>query len=119
MAETDLWFALEKVSLSLKDAAVLLRANHLGVGYEAAAVFAYKEKSQMKKKQLTVNKIVESVTSDDLSTFTTLTGHVFFVVHYQTIKHHVTGPGITIWLCVSSKEIDPTQLFTRHMLDIQ
>ena len=79
MAEADLWFALEKVSLSLKDAAVLLRANHLGVGYEAAAVFAYKEKSQMKKKQLTVNKIVESVTSDDLSTFTTLTGHVFLL----------------------------------------
>ena len=119
MAEADLWFALEKVSLSLKDAAVLLRANHHGVGYEAAAVLAYKEKSQMKKKQLTVKKNVESVTSDDHITFTTLTGHGFFVVHYQTIKHNVTGSGITIWLCVSSKEIDPTQLFTRHMLDIQ
>ena len=119
MAEADLWFALEKVSLSLKDAAVLLRANHHGVGYEAAAVLAYKEKSQMKKKQLTVKKIVESVTSDDPITFTTLTGHGFFVVHYQTIKHNVTGSGITIWLCVSSKEIDPTQLITRNMLDIQ
>ena len=119
MAQEDLWFALEKVSLSLTDAAVLLRAYHHGVGYEAAAVLAYKEKSQMKKKQLTVKKIVESVTSDDPITFTTLTGHGFFVVHYQTIKHNVTGSGITIWLCVSSKEIDPTQLITRNMLDIQ
>ena len=92
MAEADLWFALEKVSLSLKDAAVLLRANHHGVGYEAAAVLAYKEKSQMKKKQLTVNKIVESVTSDDHITFTTLTGHGFFccsLSNYQTPCHRV------------------------------
>jgi len=84
MAEADLWFALEKVSLSLKDAAVLLRANHHGVGYEAAAVLAYKEKSQMKKKQLTVKEIVESVTSDDPTTFTTFTGHGFFLLF--TIK---------------------------------
>ena len=119
MAEEDLWFALEKVSLSLKDAAVLLRAYHHGVGYEAAAVLAYKEKSQMKKKQLTVTNIVESVTSDNHITFTTLTGHCFYVFHYQTINHNVTGSGITIWLCVSSKEIDPTQLITRNMPDIQ
>ncbi len=70
MTEEDSWFTLEKLSLSLKDAAVLLRANHHGVGYEAAAVLAYKEKSQMKKKQLTVKEIVESVTSDDSTTFT-------------------------------------------------
>ena len=119
MTEEDSWYTLKKLSLSLKDAAVLLRANHHGVGYEAAAVLAYKEKSQMKKKQLTVKEIVESVTSDDPTTFTTFTGHGFFVVHYQTIKHNVTGSGITIWLCVSSKDIDPTQLMTRNMIDIQ
>ena len=92
MAETDLWFALEKVSLSLKDAAVLLRANHHGVGYEAAAVLAYKEKSQMKKKQLTVTNIVESVTSDNHITFTTLTGHCVFcfsLSNYQPQCHRV------------------------------
>ena len=79
MTEEDSWFTLKKLSLSLKDAAVLLRANHHGVGYEAAAVLAYKEKSQMKKKQLTVKEIVESVTSDDPTTFTTFTGHGFFL----------------------------------------
>ena len=92
MAEEDLWFALEKVSLSLKDAAVLLRAYYHGVGYEAAAVLAYKEKSQKKKKQLTVTNIVESVTSDDHITFTTLTGHCFFcfsLSNYQPQCHRV------------------------------
>jgi len=79
MAQEDLWFALQKVSLSLTDAAVLLRAYHHGVGYEAAAVLAYKEKSQMKRKRLTVTNIVESVTSDGHITFTTLTGHCFFL----------------------------------------
>ena len=92
MTEEDSWFTLEKLSLSLKDAAVLLRANHHGVGYEAAAVLAYKEKSQMKKKQLTVKEIVESVTSDDPTTFTTFTGHGFFccsLSNYQTQCHRV------------------------------
>ena len=95
MAENDLWFALEKVSLSLKDAAVLLRAYHHGVGYEAAAVLAYKEKSQMKKKQLTVTNIVDSVTSDNHRTFTTLTGHCVFCFslsnyqpHCHWVRHH-------------------------------
>ena len=92
MAQEDLWFALQKVSLSLTDAAVLLRAYHHGVGYEAAAVLAYKEKSQMKRKRLTVTNIVESVTSDGHITFTTLTGHCFFccsLSNYQTQCHRV------------------------------
>ena len=95
MPEKDLWFALEKVSLSLKDSAVLLRAYHLGVGYEAAAVFAYKEQSQMKKKQLTVTDIVDSVTSDNHRSFTTLTGHCVFCFslsnyqpHCHWVRHH-------------------------------
>ena len=83
MCVNDLWTALTEIPLTLKDAAVLLRAHRFHVGFEAAAVLAFKEKSQVKKKQLTVTKIVQAIASDDRTTFNKVTGLCFFV-NYQS-----------------------------------
>jgi hypothetical protein len=82
MPESDLWKALTKVPLMLKDAAVLLRAQRSKVGYEAAAVLAFKEKGQMKnkaenKQELTVKSIVQVIAGNTHQTQTTHTGHCF------------------------------------------
>ena len=78
MCVNDLWTALTEIPLTLKDAAVLLRAHRFHVGFEAAAVLAFKVKSQVKKKQLSVTKIVQAIASDDRTTFSKVTGLCFF-----------------------------------------
>ena len=104
MLEHDLWTALTEIPLTLKDAAVLLRAHHFHVGYEAAAVLAFKEKSQVKKKQLTVTKIVQAIASDDRTTFNKVTGLFFLLIINQghRVRHH-------------KKAIDLSQLISRLM----
>jgi hypothetical protein len=82
MLNSDLWTALTKVPLMLKDAAVLLRAQGSKVGYEAAAVLAFKEKVQMKhkaenKKEITVKSIVQVIAGNTHQTQTSHTGHCF------------------------------------------
>ena len=91
MSENDLWTALTSVPLMLKDTAVLLQAQRYNVGFEAAAVLAFKEKVRMKsttekeggarewkKKRLTVKSIVLDIEPNDHKTQTSHTGHRLF-----------------------------------------
>ena len=93
MSDSELWTALTKVPLTLKDAAVLLRAQNYNVGYEAAAILAFKEKVQMKSKteteggardwkktELTVKSIVQDIASNKHKTQTSATGHRFLII---------------------------------------
>ena len=91
MSENDFWTALTSVPLMLKDAAVLLQAQRYNVGYEAAAILAFKEKVQMKSKteteggardwkktELTVKSIVQDIEPNEHKTQTSHTGHRLF-----------------------------------------
>ena len=112
MCVNDLWTALTEIPLTLKDAAVLLRAHRFQVGFEAAAVLAFKVKSQVKKKQLTVTKIVQAIASDDHTTFNELTGIVFFLLiinQGHRVRHHKMA------LRAFKKAIDLSQLISRLM----
>ena len=96
MCVNDLWTALTEIPLTLKDAAVLLRAHRFHVGFEAAAVLAFKVKSQVKKKQLTVTKIVQAIASDDHTTFNRVTGICFFVNYRgHRFRHHTKAINIS------------------------
>ena len=56
----QLQIAVAKVPLPLSEAAIFLRADAWGVGYEAAAIFALKESAHAPKKvQLRVHEIVK------------------------------------------------------------
>ena len=48
LSDDEMWIALTKVSLSLKDAKIIFKAQSLGVGYEAAAEVAMKCVGQWK-----------------------------------------------------------------------
>ena len=60
--DDDLWTALTKLPLPLKEAAILLRAQRLDVGYEAAALLALKEEGRWKPKAtFTVQDVLRAV----------------------------------------------------------
>ena len=61
LSEKNMWQCLTKVPLAFKDAATLLTAYEYGVGYEAAAVLAFRTECKWKETEFNLGDLVTMV----------------------------------------------------------
>jgi len=69
LSERNMWHCLTRVPLPFKDAATLLTAHDQGVGYEAAAVLAFKAECKWRDTQFNIRDLVAMVSGRDAQGF--------------------------------------------------